>query len=370
MSNAPNPGWPPPAVPRPSTTWQVLQSWWLLLPVLGCSCLGGLGFIYVGLRAQRAAWWLPGIFYTVVGSAAFLVVGESDQESALSDWAVGVLLAVWIASILHAALINPAWLRWLTDRRARFAATAWPGGAYPLAPLPGAAPAGPIPHPYPGMSPTYQPGSTAGYPSPAYPPGYPPASPAYPPGSPAYPQGSSSYPPESSYPPASSSYPPGSPSYPPASSAYPPGSPVYPPASTTGHPPTSTGYPPLAADPTLAPAVDPFPTGPITSLPWQPDAPAPGQPDAPASGPPAGPPVDVNAAGPGDLAALPGFDPQRARQVLAERERRGSFGSLAEFAAAANLAPHEYARLRDAVECVPPAGPAPDRPPPGRVLDV
>ncbi|MGK5520633.1 ComEA family DNA-binding protein [Micromonospora sp. URMC 107] len=314
----------------------MLQSWWLLLPVLGCSCLGGFGFIYVGLRAGRAAWWIPGIVYAVVGWTAFVLVGESDKESAVSDWAVGVLLAVWIASILHAALINPAWLRWLTQRRARSAAATWPGGGYPLAPLPGAAPAGPAP--YPGMTLTYPSGSPAKYPSQAYPP-YPPASPAYPPGSPAYP--------------------PGSPAYPPASPPYPPASSAYPPGSSAGYPPAPAGYPPLAADPTMVPyqPVDPFGPEPLAppSDPW---------PDGESG------PVDVNTAGPEALASLPGFDPRRARQVLAERERRGSFGSLAEFAAAANLAPHEYARLRDAVACVPPAGPAPGQPPPGRVLDV
>ncbi|MEU7930773.1 ComEA family DNA-binding protein [Micromonospora echinofusca] len=327
MSNAPSPGWPPPAVPRPSASWQVLQSWWLLLPVLGCSCLGGFGFIYVGARARRAAWWIPGIVYAVVGWTAFMLVGESDKESAVSDWAVGVLLAVWASSILHAALINPAWLRWLKHRRARSAA-AWPAGAYPLAPLPRAAPAGPAPAPYPGMTLTYPPSSPAGYPSP-----YPSA--AYPPPSAGYPQAGSPYPPQPFGP-----------------AAQPPGSPV-------GQPPAPVGYPPPAADPTMVPyqPVDPFGSEPLAppSDPW-----ADGE-----SGR-----VDVNTVGPEALAALPGFDPQRARQVVAERERRGSFGSLAEFAAAANLAPHEYARLRDALDCVPPAGPAPGQSPPGRVLDV
>ncbi|MEU9504779.1 helix-hairpin-helix domain-containing protein [Micromonospora sp. NPDC048170] len=340
MSNAPSPGWPPPAAPRQRAMWQVLHSWWLLLPVLGFTCLGGFGFIYVGLRARRAAWWIPGILYTLVGWATIVVVGESEKGSTAGDWGAGAFIAVWIASIMHAALINPAWLRWLADRRARYSATSWPGSAYPLAPLPGMAPAGPItgPHPgmsppYPGMSVAYPPGSP-GYPPAAYPPGYLSASPAYPSVSPAHP----------SAPPAYPSVAPAQPSAPPA------------------HPP---GYPfPPAADPTMAPyqPVDHFGSGPVATPASQPARPAGGQP-APGL-------IDVNAAGPGELAALPGFDPQRAWQVLAERERRGSFGSLAEFAAAANLAPHEYARLRDILDCVPPAGPPHGQPPAGRVLDV
>ncbi|MER7334894.1 MULTISPECIES: helix-hairpin-helix domain-containing protein [unclassified Micromonospora] len=304
----------------------MLHSWWLLLPLLGCSCLGGLGFIYVGLRARRAAWWIPGIVYTLVGWTAFVLVGESDKESAVSDWAVGALLAVTAAGILHALLINSAWLRWRAGHRPWYApqqAAPWPGGPYPpgpLAPPPGLTAAGPFP--------------------PAT--GYPPATPAYPSASPAYPS-------------ASPAYPPGSPAYP-SASAYP--LPTYPPVSA-GSPPS-----PPPADPTLVPhqPADYFGPGPVAA----PVSP-PGQPVA---GRPSGGPVDVNAAGQDDLAALPGFDPRRAGQVVAERGRRGGFGSLAEFAVAANLAPHEYARLRDVLVCAPPAGPTPGQPPPGRVLDV
>lgn len=341
MSSVPDQGWgAPPPVPGPATPavslkWRLLHSWWLLLPALGFSCLGGFGFLYVGLRARRPAWWIPGIVYLVVGWAAFIVVGESDQESALSDWAVGVVLAIWMGSILHAALINPAWLRWRASYRPWYqqptGAVPWPGGAYPpgpLAPPPGAAPAQP---------------ATAWQ--------YPPGSPAYPPGSSPYPSGSPAYPAASPvYPPAPSAYP-----------AYPPGSPAYPPAPA--YPPGS----PLP-DPTLPaqPPGDFYGAGPVAA-----PVPAPGQPAAaPVPGQPASPaPVDVNTAGPAEFAALPGFDAQRARQVLTERGRLGGFSSLAEFAGAANLAPHEYARLRDLLVCAPPVPPAPGQPS-GRVLDV
>ncbi|MFG3697644.1 helix-hairpin-helix domain-containing protein [Micromonospora sp. NPDC047620] len=309
-----------------SLKWRVLHSWWLLLPLFGCSCLGGFGFIYVGLRAGRPAWWIPGIVYTVVGWTSFVVVGETDKEAAASDWAVGALLAVTAAGILHAALINSAWLRWRAGHRPWYApqpAAPWPGGPYPpgpLAPPPGSAPAGaftPATGPYPPGSPVHAPASSA----------YPPASPAFPPGSPGYP----------------------------SAPAYPPSAPTYP-LMPTGSPP---------ADPTMVPhqPVDYYGTGPAA-------APV-SRPGEPVTGRPSGGPVDVNAAGHDDLAALPGFDPHRAQQVLAERDRRGGFGSLAEFAAAANLAPHEYARLRDVLVCAPLAGPAPGHQPPlGRVLDV
>jgi hypothetical protein len=81
-------------------------------------------------------------------------------------------------------------------------------------------------------------------------------------------------------------------------------------------------------------------------------------------------PVDVNTAGSEQLAALPGFAPDRVQRVLAERQARRGFGSVEEFAAAASLAPHEFVRVRELVVCVP--GPPGRLEPPtqGRVLDV
>lgn len=82
--------------------------------------------------------------------------------------------------------------------------------------------------------------------------------------------------------------------------------------------------------------------------------------------------VDVNAATYEQLVALPGFTPERARQVLAERDRRRGFGSVQEFATVANLAPHEFARLRHLLVCAPRTSTPPSAGPSagGRVLDV
>jgi hypothetical protein len=249
MSNVPDDLWRAPATAAPSPAvsvgWRVRHSWWLLLPLLGFGCLGGAGFLYVGLRARRPSWWIPGIAYLVLGWTAFILIGETDEESALSDWAVGAALAIWVAAVTHAALINPAWLRWRA-----------------------------------GYRPWYQ------------------NQPAPPP------------------------------------SWQPPPSP----------PPWSSPSPPAAyygAGPAAAPAV---PAAPVA-------------------------PVDVNVAGLDQLAGLPGFDPARAHHVLTQRAACRGFGSVEQFAAAAGLAPHEFARLRGIVICTPPV--PDDRPPsPGRVLDV
>lgn len=96
-------------------------------------------------------------------------------------------------------------------------------------------------------------------------------------------------------------------------------------------------------------------------------APAPPPPPAPAPVQ-----VEVNSATAQQLSVAAGFDPARAQRVVADREARGGFRTVEEFAAAAALAPHEFARLRTVLTCAPRPRSAP--PPqqqqgPGRVLD-
>ena len=103
--------------PAISVGWRVRHSLWLLLPVLGLGCIGGLGLVYVGLRAKRPVWWVPGIVYTVIGWFGFVLVGATDKTSAASNWGVGIWLLIGIGIILHAALINATWLRWQANQQ-------------------------------------------------------------------------------------------------------------------------------------------------------------------------------------------------------------------------------------------------------------
>ncbi|MEL5991945.1 ComEA family DNA-binding protein [Microbacterium phosphatis] len=68
---------------------------------------------------------------------------------------------------------------------------------------------------------------------------------------------------------------------------------------------------------------------------------------------PAAPTVDVNKASRRDLAKLPGMDRNKAREAAAERDRRGGFASLDDFARVAGLQPHEAVRLRAHAFCSP-----------------
>ncbi|MFI1192376.1 helix-hairpin-helix domain-containing protein [Micromonospora sp. NPDC020750] len=291
-------GAPPVRSPRVNVWWRLRHSWWLLLPIFGFSCFGGIGFLYVGIRARRSDWWIPGIVYLLASWGGFIGIGVAEKGSDASAWCFGLWFAAWVVSVMHALGVNVFWLRWRAGHRPGYArpAPGWPGSAYPpgvLAPPPGPPVGGGFGSPVSGPPVVGQPG------------GYWAAGPA---------------------------------------------------ATKVPGDPTAGPLLPMA-DPTAAPLGFGAPLdfgapvfGPPTSPP----------PDAAPS------PVDVNAAGAGQLAALPGFDAARAGRVLVAREARRGFGSVAEFAAAAELAPHEYARLRDLLVCGPPAHPGTSG---GRVLD-
>lgn len=61
--------------------------------------------------------------------------------------------------------------------------------------------------------------------------------------------------------------------------------------------------------------------------------------------------IDVNTANQRTLARLTGMDRGLAKTVIADRARRGGFGSLEDFAASAGLQPHELVRLRAEAFC-------------------
>ena len=61
----------------------------------------------------------------------------------------------------------------------------------------------------------------------------------------------------------------------------------------------------------------------------------------------------MNTANQRALAKLTGMDRRLAKALIAERTKRGGFGSLEDFATAAGLQPHELVRLRDEAFCSP-----------------
>lgn len=80
-------------------------------------------------------------------------------------------------------------------------------------------------------------------------------------------------------------------------------------------------------------------------------APAPGPARKGAQAPDVNQVLDINTAQVGELAALPGMSSDLARRAVELRTTRGSFRSVAQFAADLGLQPHVYARLRTRLVC-------------------
>lgn len=110
----------------------------------------------------------------------------------------------------------------------------------------------------------------------------------------------------------------------------------------------------------LMPPVSPYRTPPVRQGPPNPMLPRLGVPspgtyyaESPALAPVNPPVLDVNSAAVAELALLPGFDQSRAELIAARRQARGGFETPAQFAAAAGLEPHEFARIRHLITCRP-----------------
>jgi DNA uptake protein ComE-like DNA-binding protein len=95
-----------------SLSWRLRHSAWVLAPALSFGCLGAAGFLYVGIRAKRPAWWIPGIAYSVITFACLAIGGEAVKDSVAQNVAYTILFGLWIASVVHALVINVEWLRW------------------------------------------------------------------------------------------------------------------------------------------------------------------------------------------------------------------------------------------------------------------
>ncbi|GAA3253059.1 hypothetical protein ACFO1B_44945 [Dactylosporangium siamense] len=273
-----------PAPARPGFGWKLLQSWWVLISIVGIGCLSGAGFVLIGLRARKPGWWGTGVAYMVVETALFVASDRvlSGTPEHLDDTIVTAWGVLWLVSIVHSFVLNVFWLRW---REQRYLATQ--------------------PQPF---------GVPAAY-----------GSPAVPFGSPVAPASAVPY----------------------SGAPYQSPPPVGPPA--TG----SIGFPAQCQPPTAGHVPQQYPSQPSSlqfpaattgsTTPWP--APTPWTPNGP---------VDVNIADAAQFSTLEAFDAARVAHVLSERQRRGGYTSLAEFAATAQLTPYQFERIQHRLALSPP----------------
>jgi Protein kinase domain len=117
--------WPPAMAGGPprSLGWRLRRSAWLLL-ALPFGLTTWIGFMYVGLRANRKSWLRAAAAYGagVVVMLAFAIAAPEDPDGQATGWqnTVGTILLVviWFGGMAHALAANVTWLRWRSYREA------------------------------------------------------------------------------------------------------------------------------------------------------------------------------------------------------------------------------------------------------------
>jgi hypothetical protein len=95
--------------------WRFRRSLWILFPILTCGLLTSVGFVIVGARAHRPAWWGPGVGYFLLTVLVIALSAASAEGSVGKTVSGALLLVTWLAGIVHAFLINRSWLRWRAE---------------------------------------------------------------------------------------------------------------------------------------------------------------------------------------------------------------------------------------------------------------
>lgn len=111
------------SVDLPGTrSWRLLNSWWVLVPLLSLGYFGWLGFVIAAVRTRHRAYW-----FFAVGYAACLAIwfwsGTRPADSLPGRLVIVPFLASWIAPTVHALVGNRAYLRRLATRHGIVATT-------------------------------------------------------------------------------------------------------------------------------------------------------------------------------------------------------------------------------------------------------
>lgn len=124
----PPPGPPAPVTPQPpdgsacSTTpqeklasrrWRLLNSWWVLPPVLSFGVLGWLGFFVSAIRTGQTKYWMFSGLYATLFLIFAVTVNTAPKDSLVSDLAAIPFCLAWLGPTVHAAIVNREYLRTL-----------------------------------------------------------------------------------------------------------------------------------------------------------------------------------------------------------------------------------------------------------------
>jgi len=124
------------ANPLADKSWRLRHSAWLLAPILGCGMLSFVGFIYVAIRVQTKKFWIAAAVGSLGSAAVWVVLAltgdleesesttgkAAESTESMSDLGLGVVMAVWVALLVYAFVLNRDYLRW---RSGMFERRAW-----------------------------------------------------------------------------------------------------------------------------------------------------------------------------------------------------------------------------------------------------
>jgi Helix-hairpin-helix motif len=94
---------------------RLLRLWWVGLAIVPFGLLGWLGVVYAGVRTRRWRWVAAGGVYAAMLVVAITLAG-GDEEGWVEDVGVGLLLASWVAQLIHSAAAAPTYLRLTSGR--------------------------------------------------------------------------------------------------------------------------------------------------------------------------------------------------------------------------------------------------------------
>lgn len=82
-------------------SWEIINSWWMLLTLVPLGFTSFLSFLYIGIRVKNWRWLAWSVVYLGAVITAFIIP---------IDYMIVVMLCAWIASIVHALNIRSAYV--------------------------------------------------------------------------------------------------------------------------------------------------------------------------------------------------------------------------------------------------------------------
>ena len=90
-----------------SRQWRLLNSWWILPPVLSLGFLSWLGFLVAAIRTGRPKYWIFFGIYAILIVLAVAMV-ETSKGSLANDLSPIPIFAAWLGPTVHAAIVRLA----------------------------------------------------------------------------------------------------------------------------------------------------------------------------------------------------------------------------------------------------------------------